>query len=50
MKKFADNVKRDKLVKQTLKKQGWRVIEVWECELKPKKAERRLNNILKALT
>jgi G:T-mismatch repair DNA endonuclease (very short patch repair protein) len=31
------------LVKQTLKKQGWILIEVWECEVKPKK-RRHLKN------
>jgi len=45
-KKFADNVKRDKLVKQTLKKQGWKVMEVWECEVKGKKAESTLRKLL----
>jgi DNA mismatch endonuclease (patch repair protein) len=45
-KKFAGNVKRDKLVKQTLKKQGWKVMEVWECELKLKKSEKTLRKLL----
>jgi len=32
--KFAKNKKRDAKVKRTLKKDGWRVHVVWECELK----------------
>jgi G:T-mismatch repair DNA endonuclease (very short patch repair protein) len=36
-------------VKQTLKKQGWKIIEVWECEVKAKRAERRLKRIVEEL-
>ena len=32
--KFADNVKRDALNLKSLETAGWRVIVVWECELK----------------
>ena len=32
-KKFCENVKRDKHVSRVLKKLGWNVIVVWECEL-----------------
>ena len=31
-KKFAENVARDKRTEQELKKLGWNVIVVWECE------------------
>ncbi len=43
---FADNVKRDKLLKQTLRKEGWRVVEIWECELKGKRSEKRLAGLI----
>jgi DNA mismatch endonuclease (patch repair protein) len=33
-KKFEGNVERDGVVQQELKKTGWRVIIVWECELR----------------
>lgn len=33
-KKFARNVARDKRVQQELRELGWRVIIVWECELR----------------
>ena len=36
--KFADNVKRDRKVKRTLKQTGWRVIVVWECEIQKPEA------------
>lgn len=32
--KFKKNIERDKLVKQTLEQEGWRVIIVWECDVK----------------
>lgn len=32
--KFEKNVKRDKKAKQELKRLGWNVLVVWECELK----------------
>ena len=34
IKKFDDNVKRDKKVKELLISKGWEVIEIWECETK----------------
>jgi DNA mismatch endonuclease, patch repair protein len=32
--KFKKNIKRDFLVKDTLEKEGWQVIVIWECEAK----------------
>ena len=32
--KFGNNVKRDKLVIDRLKEEGWRVLVYWECETK----------------
>jgi DNA mismatch endonuclease (patch repair protein) len=34
--KFERNVARDRLVTRTLRKQGWRVLRVWECDLAQK--------------
>ncbi|MBT6053390.1 MAG: DNA mismatch endonuclease Vsr [Candidatus Scalindua sp.] len=48
-KKFSDNVERDKAVKKELRKIGWKVIVVWECELKNIKKDKTINRILKAL-
>jgi DNA mismatch endonuclease (patch repair protein) len=31
--KFAENIARDRRVKNALRKLGWRVITIWECEL-----------------
>lgn len=32
--KFESNIKRDEKVQDLLKSQGWRVLVVWECEIK----------------
>ena len=40
-KKLASNIARDRLVKRTLRRQGWRVLRLWEHEL-ARKRERRL--------
>jgi len=31
--KFEQNVRRDKMVQRALKRAGWRVVVVWECEI-----------------
>ncbi len=36
-KKITNTVVRDKKIKHDLKKEGWRVITIWECKLKNKK-------------
>lgn len=44
-KKFDQNVARDKKVQEQLKKDGWNVIVVWECEIS-KKSDRN-NRLLR---
>jgi DNA mismatch endonuclease (patch repair protein) len=49
--KFKRNVSRDIAVRLALKKQGWRVLTVWECQLKkPTLLERRIQKFLSAVT
>jgi len=48
-KKFSENIERDKFVKRELRKMGWKVIVVWECELKNDKKEKTINKILKEI-
>jgi len=38
-KKFSENTRRDGRVLETLSKQGWKVIVVWECDLSKKTVE-----------
>jgi len=47
-KKFAENVARDRRTTSALRRLGWRVIVVWECELgRPEKLRSRLGRLLK---
>jgi DNA mismatch endonuclease (patch repair protein) len=34
---------------KALKKEGWKIIEVWECDLKPARLETSLNKLLRKL-
>ena len=45
----TNNVNDVKAVK-VLRKEGWKVITVWECKLKPGKQEKTLNKILQKLS
>lgn len=48
--KLARNVQRDKDVLAALKKLGWKVLVIWECETKaPAKLERKLLRFLAAV-
>ncbi len=47
--KFRKNIARDRKEKKELKAMGWKVITVWECELKaPDKVARRIRRQLTA--
>lgn len=45
--KIQNNKDRDKRVKNELRKAGWRVLAIWDCELKNKK---RFEHTMKKLT
>lgn len=49
-KKLAANKARDRLVSRTLRRDGWRVLRVWEHELARKNQARLLRRIQKALS
>jgi DNA mismatch endonuclease, patch repair protein len=44
--KIETNVKRDQRKIRKLKKMGWKIIIVWECQLKLKKREKTLDNLV----
>ena len=44
-KKIGGNIERDERNQALLTELGWRVIVVWECELKPSTAEDTLNTL-----
>ena len=47
--KISGNVERDKSNYAKLFELGWKVIEIWQCKLKPKFREQTLNNLLTEL-
>ncbi len=47
--KFASNVARDKLVMRTLKRSGWRVVRIWECQLTTRHSSRAAMRVRRAL-
>lgn len=47
--KISGNVERDKINIAKLHEMGWRVIEIWQCQLKPKDKEFTLSNLLTEL-
>ena len=44
--KILHNKQRDEFVTKELKKNGWKVIRIWECEIRKRKYARKLNRIL----
>ena len=44
--KIAGNIQRDKHNHQLLSNQGWRVIEIWECQLKRSVVDNTLQNLV----
>jgi DNA mismatch endonuclease (patch repair protein) len=49
-KKINRNVERDEEIRKTLEEAGWRVLVIWECELKKKVAEENLRRLYEAIT
>lgn len=47
--KFKINRKRDQKARQELKKAGWSVLVIWECQTKPTKKNRLIKQILRHL-
>ena len=47
--KISDNIQRDKETFSRLVKSGWKVIEIWQCQLKPKTKDQTLQNLITEL-
>ena len=47
--KILRNVERDQKNAEALKNMGWRIITVWECELKKKVAEQTLEKLIEEI-
>jgi DNA mismatch endonuclease (patch repair protein) len=48
--KINGNIANDKKAVSALKKDGWKIITLWECDLKPVKIFKTLNSLLKKLS
>ncbi|MGC3971751.1 MAG: very short patch repair endonuclease [Pirellulales bacterium] len=49
LKKFARNTARDAAVRRLLRREGWRSLTIWECQLTAKKADRAAARLKKFL-
>jgi DNA mismatch endonuclease (patch repair protein) len=47
--KITRNVERDKRNQQTLKEMGWKVVTVWECELKKANFQETMDKLIEYL-
>ena len=48
--KIEETIRRDKKSIRELKKMGWNPLVIWECELKPAKRLKSLENIMSKIT
>jgi len=48
--KIKGNKANDEKAVKALKKDGWRIINIWECDLKPVKVEKTLTPLLKKIS
>ncbi|HEY5367738.1 MAG TPA: DNA mismatch endonuclease Vsr [Hanamia sp.] len=48
--KINGNIANDKKASKALRKEGWKIITVWECNLKPAKVEKTLNTLLSRIS
>ncbi|MBL0306387.1 MAG: DNA mismatch endonuclease Vsr [Chitinophagaceae bacterium] len=48
--KINTNKANDARAAKALKKEGWKIITVWECQLKPAKVEKTLNTLVAKLS
>jgi DNA mismatch endonuclease (patch repair protein) len=49
LRKFSQNIARDRLVTRTLRKGGLRVLRIWECDLVPRRQHRVINRVRRTL-
>ncbi len=47
--KISGNIANDVKATNALKKDGWKIINLWECNLRPARVEKTLNALLKKL-
>lgn len=47
--KINGNVANDKKIRSSLRKDGWKIITIWECELKPRKITTTLQKLIQKI-
>ena len=47
--KINNNIANDKKHLTALRKAGWKIITLWECQLKPKKIDKTFNTLISAI-
>jgi DNA mismatch endonuclease, patch repair protein len=47
--KIEQNIARDAVAKKKLTQAGWKVIEIWECEIKSYNREKFMNRVLRKI-
>ena len=47
--KINRNIAHDTKATTALKKEGWKIITIWECKLKPARVEKKLQKLLQQL-
>ena len=50
LQKINGNIANDEKAVKALKKNGWKIITIWECDLKPAKVEKTLKAISKKIS
>lgn len=48
--KINGNITNDLKAANLLKQDGWKIITIWECQLKPERIEKSLNSLLQKLS
>lgn len=48
--KINGNEERDNINREKLSQLGWKVIDIWQCQLKPSERETTLNNLISILS
>jgi DNA mismatch endonuclease (patch repair protein) len=48
--KIQGNIANDNKASRALKKEGWKIMTIWECSLKPANVERTLNTLFRKLS
>lgn len=48
--KFADNIRRDRRTAARLRRLGWRVYTIWECQIRPAHRDKTMRRLQRRLT